>query len=697
MKLREETRDLLLEIGCEELPSTPLDRAVDQLKTAVPTVLADANLTYSSIQVYETPRRIALLVSGLPLKTPDTVTEYKGPSVAAGFEGSDPTGVPTKALEGFLKSRGIQRDGIEIRTVDGSDYVYATVTQIGRPTQEILPRLLKELVDSLEWPKTQRWGSGEARFIRPVRWLVTLFGNEVIDLELFGLRADRLTRGHRFLSPQQIPVTLPGEYLHLLKASKVIADQDKRRALIIEGAHTAAAERGTVLLDEDVLAEDVNLTEYPHAELGRFDEEFLRAPREILEYAMATHQRYFAIERADGSLDNAFVVITNSDPRHRAHVVAGHERVIRARLADAVFFYDEDLKVPLEAWAEKLEGIVFQDKLGTVGDKARRIEKLAAVLAQAGGLDSAQTRQTQEAARLAKSDLASSAVIEFPNLQGIMGSYYAAAGGADPEVAAAIREHYHPRYSGDELPVSPIGRLVSIADKMDTIAGIFAAGKAPRSTSDPFGLRRAAIGVLQMLIAYPGLDLDELITSALDAYRGVIEFDFEATRDAIRAFFASRLERILRDQPVAGDAIRAVLTATIRNPADVLARGVALDAFKDHDDMVNLSQALKRTKNIAQPEVGSAIDQSLFSGAEQTLFDAISRVEVDEEPWIEQQRYTELLSAIAALRGPLNTFFEEALVMDPDDALRQNRLALLNRLLGVVERFGDISQMAVKK
>jgi len=697
MNLREEHRDLLFEIGTEELPSGPLNAVIKQLETLVPELFKKAQLSYSDFSIYATPRRIALSVQGIPVKVPDSVNEYKGPAVSAAFIDGDTTKGPTRALEGFARGKGIDLADIEIRSLDDVKYVYANVTVKGGRANEVLPGLLEEILATLEWKKTQRWGSTDVRFARPVRWLVALFGNEVIPVRFGDLISNRFTSGHRFLAPQQVELTNPQEYLHVLKGNKVLVDQARRRELIETQAREVSQQYGEVLFDADVLDEVVNLTEHPNALLGTFDEEFLRAPREILEYAMAKHQRYFAIQREDGALDNHFVVVSNGDPAFKGQIVEGHERVVRARLADAVFFYDEDLKVTLENWLSKLTNVVFQQKLGTTYQKVNRVENLVRYLAEAMGAPEADREVALRAATLAKADLATNAVVEFPILQGVMGSYYALAQDEDAEVAKAIREHYQPRFSGDEIPTSLPGRLASIADKMDTVTGIFAAGKAPKGTSDPYALRRNAIGILQIALQVKALDLDALIRASLDQLTDVLEFDYEATYEAVRAFFSSRLEAILRDEGYDYDVINAVLEQATSDPADAVLRIKALEAFKEHDDMINLSTAFVRAKNLAQPEVGMTVDVDLFTESEKALREALANVASLEPELMDEKRYTELLTQFAGLRQPVDTFFDSVMIMDEDEAIRKNRLSLLNSLVSLIERFADLTQLVVKK
>jgi glycyl-tRNA synthetase beta chain len=539
-------RDLVFEIGTEELPSKALYGAIEQLQVAVPRALEAARLEYDTVRIWGSPRHLVVLVSELAEQQADAVHTHKGPAARAAF---DTDGNPTPAAIGFARGKGVDVASLT-KVIDGNgEYVYATVEVKGVSAGEVLPQLLSRIAENIEWPKSQRWGSGDARFSRPVRWLLALFGGEVVPAEFAGLTAGRLTYGHRLLSPGAIEVPTSAEYHLALERGHVIADHDERAKLLREGISAAAEQLSAkAVVPEKTFAEVVNLVEYPTVAVGTFDEAFLEVPREILENAMESHQRYFPVESADGTLTNRFIVAHNGDPKLTEAIIRGHERVIRARLSDAAFFYREDLHKPLEAYVAQLDTIVFQEKLGSLGDKVRRVEKLSVAIAGLLGASAEVTAHAQRAAHLAKADLVTNAVVEFTDLQGVMGGYYAKASGEDSEVVTALVDHYRPRFAGDELPSTAAGCIVAIADKLDSIAGIFAIGMAPTGSADPYALRRGAIGVLQMQLGGTQLTLESLIGAALDGYAGVVPFDVEATGSAIKEFFVGRLQGILRDQ-----------------------------------------------------------------------------------------------------------------------------------------------------
>ena len=684
------SRDLVFEIGTEELPSAPLYGAIEQLKVAVPKALDGARLEYDTITVTGSPRRLVVSVTSLSEGQDDITVTHKGPAARAAF---DESGAPTKAAIGFARGKGVDVSQLTVVDDANGSYVYATVEVMGVSAGEVLPELLARLAENIDWPKSQRWGSGDARFSRPVRWLLALFGGDVVPVEFAGLTAGRVTYGHRLLAPAAIEVPTASEFPLALERGRVIADETVRARVLREGIESAAEGLGArAVIAEKTFAEVVNLVEYPTVAIGTFDAQFLEVPREILVNAMESHQRYFPVETADGSLTNRFIVAHNGDPERTDAIIAGHQRVIRARLSDAAFFYREDLERPLEAYVARLDTIVFQEKLGTLGAKVARIERLAGTIAGLVSAPADVTAFATRAAHLAKADLVTSAVVEFTDLQGVMGGYYAIASGEEAEVASAIVDHYRPRFSGDQLPASTAGRIVALADKLDSIAGIYSAGMAPTGSADPFALRRAAIGVLQILLAGPAAPLDELIGAALAGYDGVLPVDTEAVGTAIQEFFVGRLQGILRERGHAYDTVDAVLAVAANAAADALARCEALTRFREaSDDMTDLSIAFTRAKNLAQPALGTLADRTIMAAEETTLAAALDTAEGLLGELLEQAAYSAVLDSFAGLRGPIDAFFESVLVMDPDEALKNNRLRLLNRFVALFSRFADFS------
>ena len=687
-------RDLVFEIGVEEIPSGALYGAVTQLKELAAKALKDARLDYADVRVYGSPRRLILLVLELAERQEDLSMRSKGPSVKAAY---DTEGNPTPAAVGFARGKGVELDDLVREEEAGGEYVYALIERAGQPADTVLPALLTGLVEGLDWPKSQRWGSGTARFIRPVRWLLALFGSEVVPVGFAGLTAGRTTWGHRFLEPEPIEVPAAADFFLALERGKVMPDAEGRALFIREGLAAAAESEGaTAVVPEKVFAEVVNLVEYPTVAVGHFDEAFLRVPREVLETAMESHQRYFPLESADGALTCGFLVVHNGDPKRTEAIVHGHERVIRARLADAAFFYDEDLKASMETWVERLGSIVFQEQLGTLESKVDRIEALVRVLADASDAPADVSAHAVRAAHLCKADLVSHAVVEFPSLQGVMGRYYALASGEHAEVADAIAEHYRPRFAGDELPETDAGILVAASDRFDTICGIFAIGEAPTGSSDPYALRRAAIGLLTMALeGRLRFTLGPTIGAALGSYAHVLTtLDEVAAAAEVRAFIVGRLEGVLRDRGHAYDTVDAVLAVASDDPYDAGIRAVALTEARGSEAIADLSVAFARAKNLAQPDLGVDADRALMAPTETALTDAMDGAYRDFAAAMATGDYQEALGVLAQLRGPIDTFFDEVLVMDPDPAVRDNRLRLLNRFVALFGSFADFSRLA---
>ncbi len=689
-----EGRDFVLEIGTEELPSSAVYTAIEQLQERVPRALDDARIGYGSIAVVASPRRVAVLVSTLAVKQSDAIQRFKGPAAKAAF---DAEGNPTPAAIGFARGKGVDVSSLEVVDDANGSYVYAVVEQVGTESASVLPGVMSRLIDSIEWSRSMRWGSGDARFSRPVRWLLCLFGTDVIEVEFGGLTAGRTTYGHRFLAPGPIEVFAAFEYPEKLQAAMVSVDHAIRARTLREGIKRESEAVGdTAVVPDKTFAEVVNLVEWPTIGVGTFDETFLEVPREILEHAMGSHQRYFPLERADGTLDNRFLVAHNGAPQRTEAIIRGHERVIRARLADAAFFYREDLAHSLEEYVHRLESIVFQDKLGSLGDKVRRVEALVDKIAALTDVHADIAAWARRAAHLCKADLVTSAVVEFTDLQGTMGRYYALASGEEPQVAAAIEEHYRPRGASDSLPSTTEGRLVAISDKLDTICGIFAVGMAPTGSADPFALRRGANGILLMAMDGTRVSLDELIAAALAGYDGVLEFDVEGVGRDIKAFVLTRLDTILRDRGHAYDTVEAVLAVAGDDPADALARCEALTRARADapDTFADLSAAFTRAKNLSKPELGDVVDRAIMGEEELLLADALDEAEGRAQQLVEASAYSALLETFAGMRLPIDAFFDNVLVMAEDEAVRANRLRLLNRFVALFSRFADIGRLA---
>lgn len=693
-----DTRDFLFEIGTEEMPSAPLINAGKQIVKLVSDGLDAAGLSHGEVRLVSTPRRLAVLVDGVAAATEPIHDVKRGPAASIAF-GED--GLPTKAAEGFARKCGVDASELVRREdADGREYVFAEKNIPSAPAMLLLSALCEKSIASLEWPnyRSQRWGSTHQAFVRPIRWLCVLFGDEVVPVSYAGVESGNTTRGHRVLGPGDHAVASPKEYERVLEANGVLSEA-RRRQVIAEGIERIESERGGARVDtpKKVLDEVVNLCEYPSVLVGRFDEEFLDVPHEIICESMLSNQRYFPIYGADGNLTREFVVVGNARPECSDVVVDGNERVVRARLYDAKFFYDEDLKVSLEEFRSRLASVTFQEKLGTVLQKSDRIERLAAAIAREAGVEEQTALDAQRAAYFAKADLVSSAVVEFTSQQGVMGGYYASAAGENAEVAAAIRDHYRPRFAGDGLPEGIAGCIVAAADKLDTIAGMFAIGEPPTGSKDPFALRRSAIGVLNILRERLGCGYEEIVRAALLAYAEQgIEFDIDAVSAEVCAFVHGRMEQMARDEGLSADTVAAVSAGSVTVPAGFFSLAHALEDARANDSETfdNLATAYARANNLRDDELGSDVDESLINEVEHALFCAVVQAEGRVGKFMASGDFGAALGELASLRKPVDLFFERVKVMDDDAALRDNRLRLLNRFVGVFASIADFSCLA---
>lgn len=691
-----EKRTLAFEIGTEEIPAFDLAGAVKQLSTMVPSLLDDAAIPHGAVKIFSSPRRLIVIAEEIPEATEEKNEVFKGPSAKIAF---DAEGNPTKAAQGFARGKGVDPSSLVVE--DG--YVYARTHTPSVNVASLLSSVLNKIIHGLSWPRSQRWGVQSEYFTRPVRWIVALFGNEVIDFTFAGLVAGRTTYGHRFLAPGPFEVADADSLVDVVRSASVIPSEAEREQVIREGVAKAEAETGfTAVLHPKTLVEVINLAEYPTVLVGTFDEEFLKVPEEIIVDAMLVHQRYFPLYDKDGKLTNRFIVVSNGDPACAETIVDGNERVVRARLYDAKFFYDEDLKQPLESYVDHLGEVVFQEKLGTMLDKTNRIQRLADHLAEDAGLAGQDLSDVERAARLCKADLVTSSVVEFTSVQGVMGSYYAAASGETAQVAQAIEQHYRPRFAGDEAPDTVVGKIVAIADKLDTVCGLFAVGQGPTGSSDPFALRRSAIGIVAMLSGKDAVEVSLVaaIDAALASYaQQGIEFDTDAVRRDVIEFFITRTKVMMRDAGNSIDAIDAVLSAGIQEPVELINRVSALEAARSEQPEVfeDLATAYARANNLCDSKLGTEVNEGLLSEVEQALVRAVCQAESNVASALENNNYAAALSELAALRKPIDLFFENTMVMDEDQTLRENRLRLLNSFVAVFANVADFALLSKVK
>ena len=696
-----DTKDFLLEIGVEEMPSAPLINACKQLPKLVESRLDAAGLSHGAVRVVSTPRRLAAIVEAVACETEAVHESLRGPKAQIAF---DAEGNPTKAAQGFARKCGIDASELARAVAeDGNEYVFAEKNVPSAPAMPILSALGHDVIAAIEWPnyRSQRWGSEHETFVRPIRWICALLGGEVVPVSYADVTSGNVTYGHRVLGPGAHEVAEPSAYESVLESAFVLS-HDRREAVIREGIAAIEAERPGSRVDtpKRIFDEVVNLCEWPSVLVGKFDEEYLKVPQEIICESMLSNQRYFPIFDAEGKLTREFVIVSNADPKVSATVVAGNERVVRPRLDDAKFFFDEDLKHPMEDFVERLGIVTFQEKLGTTLQKVRRMEKLAGAVAQAAGAGEQGVADAVRAAHLSKADLVSQAVVEFTNQQGVMGGYYAAAAGENADVSTAIREHYRPRFAGDELPSNTCGKCVAIADKLDTTCGLFAIDEPPTGSSDPYAVRRSVIGIIAMLRELPSVELRPLISASLDAYlEQGLEFDRDSVADKVAQFFAGRLKSIAKDEGIRLDSIEAVSAVGVIDPAEFIARARALDTARAEQPELfdDLAGAFTRAHNLADPALGSEVDEGMLGDAEAALLRACEDGEEKVSRALAEKDFDAACGALAALKEPIDRFFDDVLVMDEHDDVRENRLRLLNRFAGVFAGVADVSALSRKK
>ncbi len=684
-------KELFLEIGCEEIPAGFIPRATAEMEAIITKELAVARLPFSGIQTLATPRRLVLVVKGLPAVQPDAEITATGPSVKAAY---DADGKPTRAAEGFARGQGVDVADLQTITTDKGEYLFVSKHEAGRPTHEILTELLPALIANIPFKKSMRWGEQDVRFARPVHWIVALFDGTVIPFSFGQISSGKVSRGHRFMANTTFPVSSFAGYLDECERHFVIPDPEKRKEIIRRETHrVAVAAGGHLLPDEELLEQVAYLVEYPSAVHGTFSPEFLKVPKEVLITSMRSHQRYFSIVDANGGLLPGFITINNTLTEDPSVVVKGNERVLRARLSDARFFFEEDQKVRLDDRVEALKKVVYQQKLGTSFEKMERFRALAEGLAER--LNPDVKAQTSRAAWLCKADLVSGMVGEFPEVQGIMGREYALLEGERADVAGAIAEHYLPTQAGGDLPASDIGAFVSIADKMDTICGCFGVGLIPTGAADPYALRRATIGIIAIILdrGYR-MSLESLVNEALTLLADKLTRPTEQVTADVLEFFRARFINLMGGLHAA-DAVDAAVAAGFGDLVDVRARIAALAEFKNHPDFEPLSVAFKRVGNIIKEGIDAPVDPALFQDeAEAHLYEAVQTAKIAAERLIASGAWLDALTEIATLRGPVDRFFDGVMVMAEDPLVRTNRLALLTTIARLFGRIADFSRIA---
>lgn len=676
--------DFLLELRSEEIPARMQVKAKDDLARLFGDELAKAGLAARSVETFATPRRLALIATGLPLETEAVSDETKGPKV----------GAPPQAMEGFLRKTGLTEDQL----IERDGVYFAVVDKPGRKTADVLAEAIPAIVRAFPWPKSQRWGAASIsteslRWVRPLQGIIALLGDDVVPCEVGGIFSGRETMGHRFHSSGPVSIANATAYVEALRGAHVLVHFSERCRIIREGAEAAAKAAGLVLVeDEGLVAENAGLTEWPVPMLGRFDPAFLEVPEEVIQLTARINQKYFICRDGAGKLANAFVCTANIDASDGGkEIVAGNQKVLAARLSDAKFFWEQDLKVPLEMQTDKLSSIVFHEKLGTVADKVERVAKLARWLVEEGVVEGASADEAERAARLAKADLVTGMVGEFPELQGLMGGYYARAQGESDAIADAVRDHYKPVGQGDDVPTAPVTVAVSLADKLDTLVGFFQIDEKPTGSKDPFALRRAAIGILSLII---NNDLRSSTRSLITASAHPGRAD--AGRE-IAGFLIDRLKVQQRDNGIRHDMIDAVLgTETDGDTVRMVRRVQALQSFIGTDDGANLLAGYKRVANILKAADG--VDPTAPAPADMTAEDnalksALDAAEPKAVSAVEAEDFEGAMAALASLRAPIDAFFDGVMVNDPDPQKRAFRLGLLARFRDAVHKVADFSKL----
>ena len=687
-------KDLLFEIGTEEIPARFMPGALAQLAENAAKALNEARIAYAELKTYGTPRRLALIVTSVAQMQADQVTRKKGPSAKVAF---DAAGQPSKALEGFARSSGVTVADL----VNEEGYMYAVLQETGKPVAGLLPGLLLQLVETQNFPKNMRWGDLDFKFVRPIHWLVALYGQDIVPISVAGITASNVSKGHRILGSDRIEIANAAEYQAKMAANFVIVDQEQRRELIRCQVEAIALQQGgTATIDDELLEEVLYLVEYPTALCGSFDEKYLELPSEAIITPMREHQRYFPVFSKDGRLQPVFITVRNGGTDHIDNVRHGNERVLRARLADARFFFEEDRKQPLIDRVAKLKTIVFQEGLGTMYDKVQRLRKLSVLIGTMMGLDAAQLAEVDRAAELAKADLVTGMVCEFTELQGVMGREYAKLSGESGAVAEAVFEHYLPRFAGDILPQTPAGRAVAIADKIDNIVTTFSRGKIPTGSQDPYALRRQALGVVNIQIdGKLSLSTVDIVLAALD----LIEIKDEVKRIqilmAMNEFFRQRLnvKNVLGDAGIRHDVIEAVLSAGNNNVYQVWLRANAIMTPEGMSAMEKAVEGFTRAANLAKKcenQQADQIDESLFEVAEEkALYAAYQSARTRIDGLTQKMDYIGALQVVAEISAPVDAFFAAVMVMVEDVKVRDNRLALLRAITGLTAGMVDLSKI----
>lgn len=691
------SKKYLLEIGVEELPARFIGDALDQLKENTMNILAEERIKYEKVSAYSTPRRLTMIIEGLDERQEDMEEIVKGPAKKIAFDEEEK---PTKALLGFMRGQGIDISSIYVDEHNGVDYVFARKTKKGKTIEEILSENIPKVIRGINFPKSMKWGGKNLRFARPIRWIVSLLDDKVIPFDLEGIQVSNITKGHRFLGSNHIVVEKVDDYVEILRENFVIVDQEERKEIIKYGSEKLAKERGgNIQKDEKLLDEVTNIVEYPTPIIGRIKEEYLSLPPDVVITPMKEHLRFFPVFDDKNRLLPYFITVRNGNKDFIETVIKGNEKVLGARLEDAKFFYLEDIEKPLESYVEELHKIVFQEKLGTMYDKTKRIQKLAMKIGEYLEVGEETERNIERAGYLSKADLTTKMVTEFTELQGKMGMEYARHSGENEIVSLAIFEQYLPRFSGDDLPTTTAGSVLSIADKMDSIAGLFAIGIHPTGSQDPFGLRRQALGVINIIIDKKlNISIKELIETALYIYVEVngLAFDYDKVKEEIEEFFRGRIRSMFIDMGIRYDIVDAVLASNIDDIYDMKIRANKLNEWLKKEGLTEILTAFNRVANLAEKAVSDEVQRDLLSEDEFDLFEAFNNIEEKIDNFISKKEYDKALDNLVTLKDPIDNFFDKVMVMVEDEKIRNNRLGLLRKIYNMMIRICDLSKIVNK-
>ena len=682
----------LLEIGIEELPARYVKDTLKQLKEKFTKLFNEENIAFENIEVYSTPRRLTSIVSGLEEEKKEQVEHVRGPSKKIGF---DEEGQASPALLGFMKGQGVTLEDISIKDYKGEEYLYAKVVKKGKDIKTIIEENMSDLIRSINFPKSMKWGGKNIRFARPIRWIVSLLDDQVISFELEAIEVSNRTRGHRFLGSSDIVVNNVEEYKESLRENFVILDQNERKEIIKFGATRLAKEKGGNLLQDEALLDEVtNLVEYPTPIIGRIKEEYLQLPKDVIVTPMKEHLRYFPVVDSKDRLLPYFITVRNGNDEHVDIVIKGNEKVLGARLEDAKFFFNDDKSKPLEDYTEALKSITFQEKLGTIYDKSLRIVKLGEKIGEYLEVGEETKKNIKRAGVLSKADLTTKMVTEFTELQGKMGMVYADISGENEIVSLAIFEQYLPRYLGDGLPSTTAGSVLSIADKLDSISGLFAIGIHPTGSQDPFALRRSALGIIKIIIDKKlNLSLQELIGYALyiQVEENGLTFDYEKTKAEITEFFLGRIKSMFLDEGIRYDIIEAVTGTEIDDIYDIKIKADKLNEWLNTEDTSEILTVFNRVATLAKNTDSDEVNRELLSEYGLAVLDSYENIEKDTLKHIDKKEYDKALELLASLKEPIDNFLDNVMVMVEDEAIKENRLSLLKKIYDTMIKVSDLS------